>query len=91
MNLLPYSREQLATIAKLSEHDLNIIRHRRRSYNQLGFGYQLAFVRLHNRFPVQEPLDINQNILRYVALQLSIPEQDIQQYGSNPIKVPNVL
>lgn len=80
MNLLPYSCEQLATIAKLSEHDLNIIRHRRRSYNQLGFGYQLAFVRLHNRFPIQEPLDINQNILSYVALQLSIPEQDIQQY-----------
>ena len=31
---------------------------RRRDHNRLGFAYQMAFVRLVNRFPAQQPLEV---------------------------------
>jgi TnpA family transposase len=80
MSAFPYNRKQLATLARFSDQDLVIIRQRRRAYNQLGFAYQLAFVRLLNRFPIQEPLEINQEILAFVSLQSGVPEQELQQY-----------
>ena len=80
MSAFPYSREQLASVAKFSERDLEAIKQRRHDYTRLGFGYQLAFVRLFNWFPAQEPLEIIDEILTYVSLQLGIADQCITQY-----------
>jgi hypothetical protein len=41
----------------------------RRDHNRLGFAYQIGFARLFNRFPAQQPLEINDELLSFVALQ----------------------
>ena len=44
---------------------------RRRKHNRLGFVYQLAFVRVYNRFPIQRPnFEINHELLTFVGVQL---------------------
>jgi hypothetical protein len=39
----------------------------RRDHNRLGFAYQIGFARLFNRFPAQQPLEINDELLSFVA------------------------
>jgi hypothetical protein len=51
-----------------------------RNYNRLGFGYQLGFVRLENRFPLQQPLEIIPDLLTFNIVQLQIDENLITQY-----------
>jgi hypothetical protein len=60
---------------------LEEINHRRHDYTRLGFGYQLAFVRLCNWFPAQEPLEIVDEVLTFVSLHLGIADHHIQVYG----------
>jgi hypothetical protein len=45
-----FSRHQLKRAARLTGQDLVPIGKCRRSHNRLGFAYQVAFVRLFNRF-----------------------------------------
>ena len=80
MNIF-YTQERLIRIAKFSNRDLEEIMNRRRDYNRLGFGYQLACVRLLNRLPMGHPLEIMDDILVYVSIQLNIPSQDIGLYA----------
>ena len=40
----------------------------------------MAFIRLHNRIPIQQPLEIVEEILTYVGVQLDIATAIIQQY-----------
>ena len=40
-----------------------------------GFAYQIAFVRLAHRFPLQQPLEIVDELLTYVGVQLDIPAE----------------
>ncbi|NOK57432.1 MAG: hypothetical protein GFH27_549309n167 [Chloroflexi bacterium AL-W] len=54
---LPYSHDQLVRLAYLTHADITGINQRRHPHNRLGFAYQLAFVRLFNRFPSQDCLD----------------------------------
>ena len=75
MNTLGFSHEQLLHIAKLTPEDFQEIRKRRRPYNRLGFAYQLAFVRLVNRVPMQQPFEIVDEILTCVSVQIDIPTQ----------------
>ncbi|MFQ5906413.1 MAG: Tn3 family transposase, partial [bacterium] len=65
---------------RLSSEDVAEINKRRRSHNRLGFAYQIAFVRLTNRFPTQQPFEIEDEILTYVSTQLSISAQTIEAY-----------
>ena len=74
------SHEQILRMAQFSAEDLTEINQRRRAHNQLGFAYQLAFVRLTNRFPIQQPLEVNEELLTFVSVQLAIPAQLIQVY-----------
>jgi len=46
------------------------VRRRRPDHNRLGFAYQIAFVRILGRFPRHKPLETDEEILRYAALQL---------------------
>ena len=81
MPAVEYTRQQLVDQAKLKPEDLAEIRRRRRPDTQLGFAYQLAFVHLFNRFPVQQPFEIDQEILTFVSLQLDLPSELMGSYG----------
>ena len=50
-------------------------------HNQLGFAYQIAFVRVLGRFPQQAPLEIDGEILRFAALQLGAAAETIHAYA----------
>ena len=76
-----YTREQLLVLAKLAAEDLEVIERRRRDNNRLGFGYQLAFMRVYNRFPIQRPtFEIDHELLTFVGLQLDISIDEIDHY-----------
>ena len=79
---LPYfTNEQLVTLTRFNSKDLEEITKCRQDHNRLGFGYQLAFVRLSNRFPSQQPFEVLENILTFTSIQLSIPSKTIASYG----------
>ena len=72
-----YSHEQIIQAGQFTPEDMNEILQRRRDHNRLGYAYQMAFVRLANRFPAQQPLEILPELLTYVALQLGIKTEVI--------------
>ena len=80
MSELTFSHEELLHDARFKPEDIAEIRQRRRDNNRLGFAYQLAFVRLVNRLPMQHPLEILDELLTYVAVQLDIPGSAITEY-----------
>ena len=76
-----YTHQQLLNLGKLTAEDLRLINQRRRVHNQLGFAYQLVFVRLYNYFPTQTPsLEIDNDILAFVGVQLNIDTAIIGRY-----------
>ena len=81
MMLFPFSRGQLVREATLTEDDLAEIAKCRRDHNRLGFAYQVGFVRLFNRFPAQQPLEISDELLHFVSLQVGIDEARIADYA----------
>ena len=48
----------------------------------MGFAYQLGFVRVFQRFPVQQPLEICEELLSFVALQTGIDGGLLGDYAS---------
>jgi len=80
MDPLKFSIEQIVSQAQLTQDDLSQVGQCRRQHNQLGFGYQLAFVKVLNRFPVQLPFEIIDEILYYVSVQIGIPGEYIDSY-----------
>ena len=78
-----YSHQQLLGQGQLDPNDLQLINQRRRSRNRLGIAYQLAFVRLYNRFPVQGPaFEVDEELLTFVSIQLGLDANLIQAYTS---------
>jgi len=73
--------EQLLKQPQLLPEDIARIMQCRGEHNHLGFAYQLTFVRSLNRFPTQEPLEIEEDIVKFTAIQLNIDEGQIEQYG----------
>lgn len=80
MSASSFTHEQIVSQAQFSAEDLVEIQKRRRDNNRLGFAYHLAFVRLTNRFPTQQPLEIIDELLTYVSIQLDIPTEVIGIY-----------
>jgi hypothetical protein len=78
---LACSRGQMVREATLTEADLAEVARCRRDHNRLGFAYQAGFVRLFNRFPAQQPLEICGELLNFIALQLGIDEGLIADYA----------
>lgn len=76
-----YTQEQLVNVAHFSNKDIELVGKCRRQYNRIGFGYQLAFVRILNRFPINQPFEIFEDILTYTSVQLSIPKENISSYS----------
>ena len=77
-----FSRGQMIREASLTEADLVEIAKCRRDYNRLGFAYQIGFVRLFNRFPAQQPLEMCDELLSFVATQLNIDATGIDGYAA---------
>ena len=77
MTPLSFSRGQMIREASLTEADLAEVDKCRRDHNRLGFAYQIGFVRLFSRFPAQQPLEVCDELLNFVAMQLSIDETQI--------------
>jgi hypothetical protein len=75
-----FSRQQLKRDANLTEDDPRQIRKCRRSHNRLGFAYQVAFVRLFNRFPKQQPFEVLDELVSFSAAQLEIDASLIGLY-----------
>ena len=76
----PFTRQQLVDQAALTKEDLEQVNQCRRAHNRLGFAYQVGFVRLSNRFPVQQPFEINQALLTYTGVQLETDPAAIEHY-----------
>ena len=76
-----YIRRQLIEQATLSKEDLYEISQCRRNYNCLGFAYQIGFVRLENRFPIQHPFEVMDDLLQFVSVQIGIEPDEIQKYS----------
>ncbi len=79
---LHYTHDQLLNAANFQAADIDRINLCGRSHNKLGFGYQLAFVRLFNRFPNHPPFEVIDDILAYAGMQLSIPSDAIHRYST---------
>ncbi len=80
MSTPAFSHDELVQVAKFSPDDLAKIDVCRESHTRLGFGYQLAFIRLHNRTPTQQPLEIVEEVLTYVGVQHDLT-QFLKQEG----------
>ena len=70
MNPHSYSQGKLIREASLTKQDMVELAQCRGVYNRLGFAYQIGFVRLHNHFPAQQPLEIHEELLSFTAMQL---------------------
>ena len=75
-----FNRALLPQVGSLSEEESQWIFQCRRDLNRLGFCYQLIFVKVLNRFPQQEPLEIIEDILRFASLQIGISVDKISEY-----------
>lgn len=80
MNKVYYSPEHIFSVAHLSGTDIDLVKKCRRDHNRLGFGYQLAVVRISNRFPIRNPFEILEDVLTYTSVQLCIPKEKIHLY-----------
>ncbi len=61
--MVTHSDDALLFQIPLSLADIARIGQCRGEHNRLGFAYQLIFVQLLNRFPAQEPFEIEARIL----------------------------
>jgi hypothetical protein len=77
-----FSQGKLVREASLTQADMNEVAKCRRDHNRLGFAYQIGFARLFNRFPAQQPLEINDELLSFVAVQMNIDSERISDYAS---------
>lgn len=80
MKPIEFSHEHLVNIAQFNSEDVVQVNQCRRQHNKLGFGYQLAFVKLLNRFPNYSPFELLDSVLSFTSIQLSIPPESIQPY-----------
>src|SRR5271154_981946 len=82
MTPLSFSRGQMVREATLTEADLAEVDRCRRDHNRLGFAYQIGFVRLFSRFPSQQPLEMCDELLSFVATQLNVDATSLEEYAS---------
>ena len=82
MTLLSFSRGRMIREASLTEADSVEIAKCRRDHNRLGFAYQIGFVRLFSRFPAQQPLEMCDELLSFVATQLNVDTTGIDGYAA---------
>jgi hypothetical protein len=75
-----FSRDQLKRAASLTEEDFVQLGKCRRPHNRLGFAYQVAFVRVFDRFPRQQPFELVEELVCFSAAQLRLDARLIELY-----------
>ena len=75
-----FSRDQLKRAASLTEEDFAQLGKCPRPHNRLGFAYQVAFVRLFDRFPQQQPFELFEELVCFSAAQLGLDVELIELY-----------
>jgi hypothetical protein len=75
-----FSRDQLRRAASLTEEDFVQLGKCRRPHNRLGFADQVAFVRLFDRFPQQQPFELFEELVCFSAAQLGLDAELIELY-----------
>ena len=76
-----YPRQQIVERASFTAQDRARIDRCYGDHRRLGFAYQMAFVRLTGRFPVQQPLEIMDELLTFVAAELNLDIEAIKRYA----------
>lgn len=76
-----WPQKQIVEHATLTPEDKAQIAQCRGTYNRLGFAYQIAFAKVMNRFPAQQPLEIIKEVIDFVGVQLGIDASQIEQYA----------
>lgn len=74
------TRRQLAEKAALTAADLMVVWRCRRDCNRFGMAYQIAFVRLLNRFPKQSPLELLDELVTFTSVQLKLDAALLDEY-----------
>jgi TnpA family transposase len=82
-----FSQQSLIDRGTLNSEDLTEVKKCRGKQNQLGFAYQLIFIRLLNTPPNQVPFEIIEEIIVYAAIQLFMDSTEIEQYKNNRKKI----
>ena len=85
--LLHYPHELIAERVVFTPADLARIDRCRGSHNRLGFAYQMGFLHLTGRFPTQQPLEILDDLLAFVAHELAMDPAAIQDYAQRQATV----
>lgn len=89
MKNLVIPKQRIAEHAALTPHDRARINQCRRNHNRLGFAYQMAFIRLTGRFPLQLPLEIAEEIVGFVANELHLaPEAIAPNLSCTILRIP---
>jgi hypothetical protein len=84
-NKIRFTQEQLAKVARLSDKDMELINDCRGEHNKLGFAYQLCYIKLFNRLPVQRPFAPVEELATFVAVQLDIPAERLSTYATQQV------
>lgn len=71
-----FTQAQLLQAAKLTDADVTRVKNCRGMQNKLGFAYQLCFVKLFNRLPLQNTVNDIEELAAFVAVQLDVPRED---------------
>jgi hypothetical protein len=75
-----FPRDQLKRAATLTEEDFVQLGKCRRPHNRLGFAYEVAFVRLFNRLPQQQPFELLEELVCFNAAQVGLDVGLIELY-----------
>src|SRR5262245_18527999 len=78
LHALYYPRDLITERVRFTPADQSQIAHCRGVHNRLGFAYQIGFVRLTGRFPAQQPLEMLQDLLVWVAQEVDIAPAAIE-------------
>jgi hypothetical protein len=81
LHAVHYPRDLIADRVRFTPADHAQIAHCRGAHNRLGFAYQLGFLRLTGRFPAQQPLELLDDLLVFVAQEVALDPTLIQEYA----------
>jgi hypothetical protein len=81
LHAVHYPRDLIADRVRFTPADQAQIAHCRGAHNRLGFAYQLGFLRLTGRFPAQQPLELLDDLLVFVAQEVALDPVLIQDYA----------
>src|SRR6266571_1159906 len=76
-----YPREIITERVMFTPADHAQIARCRGSHNRLGLAYQMGFLRLTGRFPAQQPLEMLDDLLVFVAQEVTLDPVLIQDYA----------